>query len=576
MSTSAYEQELANLRVLAKEFASAHPAVAPMLGQPSADPDVERLLEGVAFLTSILHQRLTDHFPEFVQEIAQVLFSQFLRPVPCATILSFSPKGKLTETVRIPRGTRAGSSPVDGTTCYFETCQEIDLHPLTVSAVKVVQEAGRPASIHLTLSGMMPLAQLAAPSLSFYLGGPYSEGSNLFYHLTQNLESIEILAPGEPSTLLSPGSLRASSFGDDSALFPYSPNSFSAYRLFQEFFVMPAKFLFVELSGLSAWRQRGTGSTATVIFRLTKSPARPLNLQAHHFVLGAVPAVNLFEMDAEPMSLTHRQSEIPIRLAAGNRDHFDVFSIEQVTGVSSATGKTSEYRPFHELLGQERSLSSRAYRVVRRASKTEARAETYMGILYGKGEVPTDETLSVRVRATNRMLPEALKPGEINRSTDNSPERLLFSNLTSPTPYIQPPLEDALTWRILSQLGINFLSLGDASRLRALLSIYVFPMERNKGLEDTNRKRIDSLEEVRLSRKDRFIRGVLLRGTEIMARVRGDGFPDLADLYLFGTVLNEFLSVYATINTFIKLEIENALTGERLSWPERLGTQTLI
>ena len=122
MSTSAYEQELANLRVLAKEFASAHPAVAPMLGQPSADPDVERLLEGVAFLTSILHQRLTDHFPEFVQEIAQVLFSQFLRPIPCATILSFSPKGKLTETVRIPRGTRAGSSPVDGTTCYFETC----------------------------------------------------------------------------------------------------------------------------------------------------------------------------------------------------------------------------------------------------------------------------------------------------------------------------------------------------------------------------------------------------------------------------------------------------------------------
>ncbi len=575
MSTNAYEQELANLRVLSKEFASAHPAVAPMLGQPSADPDVERLLEGVAFLTSILHQRLTDHFPEFVQEIAQVLFSQFLRPVPCATILSFSPKGKLTETVRIPRGTRVGSSPVDGTTCYFETCQNIDLHPLTVSAVKVVQEAGRPASIHLALAGM-PLSQLAASSLSFYLGGPYSEGANLFYLLTQNLESIEIVVPGEPSTFLSPDSLRASSFGDDSALFPYSPNSFSAYRLFQEFFVMPAKFLFVELSGLSKWERRGTGTTATIVFRLTKSPARPLNLQPHHFVLGAVPAVNLFETDAEPISLTHRQSEIPIRLAAGNRDHFDVFFIERVTGVSSATGKTSEYRPFQELLGQESSSSSRAYRVVRRASRTESRAETYLGILYGKGEVPTDETLSVRLRATNRMLPEALKPGEINRPTDNSPERLMFSNLTSPTPYIQPPLGDGLAWRILSQLGINFLSLGDASRLRALLSIYVFPMERNKGLEDTNRKRIDSIDEVRLSRKDRFIRGVLLRGTEILVRVRGDGFADVADLYLFGTVLNEFLSVYATINTFTKLQIENALTGETLSWPERLGTQTLI
>ncbi len=575
MSTSAYEQELANLRVLSKEFSLAHPAVAPLLGQPSADPDVERLLEGVAFLVSILQQRLTDQFPEFIQEIAQVLFSQFLRPIPCATILAFSPKGKLAESVKIPRGTRVASVPVDGTTCYFETCQEMDLHPLTVAAVKVLQEAGRPASIQLTLSGMT-LSQLSASSLTFYLGGSYSEGSNLFYLLTQNLESIEISAPGEAPVFLPPRVLRAPSFGDDSALFPYSPNSFSAYRLFQEFFVMPAKFLFLELTGLSAWTKRGTGTTATVTFRLTKNPARPLALQPQHFILGAVPAVNIFDAGAEPISLAHRQSEIPIRLSGMNREHFDVFAIEGVTGVSSATGRTSEYRPFQELLGQESSSSARAYRVIRRTAQTDARAETYLGVLYGKGEMPADETLSIRLRATNRMLPESLKPGEINRPTDNSPERLSFSNLTSPTPYIQPPLGDALAWRILSQLGINFLSLGDAPRLRALLSVYIFPMERNKGLEDANRKRIESIEEVHLSRKTRFIRGVLLRGTQILVKVRGDGFADLPDLYLFGTVLNEFLSVYATINTFTKLDIENALTGESISWTERLGTQPLI
>ncbi|EQD24923.1 MAG: hypothetical protein D084_Lepto4C00312G0001, partial [Leptospirillum sp. Group IV 'UBA BS'] len=138
MSTGTYEQELSKLRVLSREFAAAHPAIAPMLGQPSADPDVERLLEGVAFLTSLLHQRLTDHFPEFIQEIAQVLFSQFLRPIPSATILSFSPKGRLTESVRIPRGTRASSAPVDGTVCMFETCRETDLHPLAVSGVRIL------------------------------------------------------------------------------------------------------------------------------------------------------------------------------------------------------------------------------------------------------------------------------------------------------------------------------------------------------------------------------------------------------------------------------------------------------
>jgi len=49
-----FQQELQNLRELATEFSKVHPAAAPMLSNQSADPDVERLLEGVAFLTGLL------------------------------------------------------------------------------------------------------------------------------------------------------------------------------------------------------------------------------------------------------------------------------------------------------------------------------------------------------------------------------------------------------------------------------------------------------------------------------------------------------------------------------------------
>ena len=575
MAISYYEEELTKLRVLARDFAAAHPAMAPLLGQPSADPDVERLLEGVAFLTGILHQRLSDQFPEFVQEVARVLFSQFLRPVPSATILAFTPRGRLAEPVRVPRGTRAGSDPVEGTSCLFETCQDLLVHPLSVTAVRAEQEAGRPAAIHLTLSGM-PLSQLREDSLSFYLGGTYSEGANHFHLLTRWLDRIELSVPGEPPFRLPPTALDAPSFGKESALFPYSPGSFSSYRLFQEFFVMPSKFLFIRLSGLSGWSRRGNGTAATLSFHLSRPPARPLSPSPHHFVLGAVPAVNLFEADAEPVGVDHRRSEIPVRLSVPNPDHFDVFSIRSITGLETGAGRSVEYRPFQELLGQPHSPTLRGYRLVRRPSPVEARTETVVGLLYGPGEIPVAETLSIRVQATNRFLPEALKPGEITRTTDNSPERLSFTNLTSPTSYVQPPPGDGLTWRVLSQLGINFLSLADAARLRALLSVYLFPTERNKGLEDTNRKRVDSLQEVSVERKNRFIRGILLRGTQIRIRVRGDGFADMADLYLFGTLLNEFLSVYATVNVFIGLEIEDILTGEKLAWPDRLGTQTLI
>jgi type VI secretion system protein ImpG len=577
MSNHFYEQELKRLRSLSKEFAAAHPSLAPMLGQESTDPDVERLLEGVAFLTGILHQRLNDQYPEFIQEVARVLFSQFLRPFPSSTILSFSPKGKIAESIVVPKGTRAASIPVDGTTCFFETCQDLTVHPLTLTQARADQEEGRTASIHLTytLTGMT-LSQFAASSLQFFLGGSYSEGSNHFYLLTRWLDRIELSSPGAPSTFLSPKSLKTPAFDDSSALFPASPGSFSSYRLFQEFFVQPSKFLFLELSDLDQWTERGAGSRFTISFHLSRSPSRPLAPAPHHFVLGAAPAINLYETDAEPIQVTHRQNDYPVTSSGVARGHFDIFGIKSVTGTETGSGRSFEYRPFQEILGQPKSPTTRAYRVVLRPSPVERRTETCLGLLYGSGEVPSHETLSLRILATNRFLPESLKPGEITRTTDNSPERLTFTNLTAPTPYIHPPLGDDLSWRVLSQLGLNFLSLADASRLRSLLSLYLFPMERNKTLEDTNKKRIESIREVTVKRITRLIRGILLRGSLIRIRVSGDGFADIADMSLFGSILNEFLAVYSTINSFTLVEIEDLLTGELLTWPERLGTQTLI
>jgi type VI secretion system protein ImpG len=75
-----FQQELAKLRDLGAEFSRMHPAVAPMLSGMSTDPDAERLLEGVAFLTALLRQRLDDDFPEIIQE----LFPADLAPLPAA------------------------------------------------------------------------------------------------------------------------------------------------------------------------------------------------------------------------------------------------------------------------------------------------------------------------------------------------------------------------------------------------------------------------------------------------------------------------------------------------------------
>ena len=69
-----YQDELSYLRELGREFAAAHPALAHSLAEEGADPDVERLLEGFAFLGAQIRQKLDDEFPELTHSLLEMLY----------------------------------------------------------------------------------------------------------------------------------------------------------------------------------------------------------------------------------------------------------------------------------------------------------------------------------------------------------------------------------------------------------------------------------------------------------------------------------------------------------------------
>ena len=142
-----YQQELSHLRDLAVEFSKAHPALAPMLSGASQDPDVERLLEGTAFLTGMLRQKLDDEFPEVVHGLMSLIFPHYLRPIPATTIMAFTPKPSLMETLTIPAGTALNSIPVDGTKCTFRTCYDVQVSPMQITRARVEDQPGRAPSL---------------------------------------------------------------------------------------------------------------------------------------------------------------------------------------------------------------------------------------------------------------------------------------------------------------------------------------------------------------------------------------------------------------------------------------------
>src|SRR5215467_12070911 len=137
-----YQGELTYLRELGKEFAEVNPSIGALLAERSGDPDVERLLEGFAFLTARVRERIDDGVPEIVQSLCQLLLPHYLRPVPATSILELLPQqGALRGRIKIPRGAEVASQPVDGVSCRFQTTSDIDLLPATLQEASLDRSA---------------------------------------------------------------------------------------------------------------------------------------------------------------------------------------------------------------------------------------------------------------------------------------------------------------------------------------------------------------------------------------------------------------------------------------------------
>ncbi len=86
-----YERELNYLRQLGAEFAEKYPKIASRLvldtEKESADPHVERLLEGFSFLAARVHLKIDDEFPEITEALLSILYPHYIRPIPSMSIV---------------------------------------------------------------------------------------------------------------------------------------------------------------------------------------------------------------------------------------------------------------------------------------------------------------------------------------------------------------------------------------------------------------------------------------------------------------------------------------------------------
>ena len=586
MYNTYYQEELAFLREMGREFAAAHPAIAYMLESKGADPDVERLLEGVAFLTGRVRQKLDDEIPELFQSMMSLLWPHYLRPVPSTGILQFQPVAEqLTGVQSIPRGTEIESIPVDGTACRFRTCYDVEVAPIQLAAVALDTPMATDARLRLSfqVSGKVKLDKLNLKRLRVFFADDVVRAAMLYLWLMRYARHVELRDPNTgrslrlENTIIKPGG-----FSVAEAILPYPAHSFAGYRLLQEYFTCPAKFFFLDFTGLQRLQSLEPTDRFEIIVPFSRRPEDTLRVDNNSVRLFCTPIVNLFEHTADAIRVDHRRTEYRIRPSAvgGTQpDHYEIYSVDNVVGLVQGEAQRRTYPPLHAFqhvggVGQDAIYyQTRLYDAV-----VGEGTDIYISFVSADQNyvVPPTETISIDIMVSNRNLAARLKVGDVSVPTTSSPEFARFRNITPISRSLRPPLGKGLHWRLISHLSLNYLSLQSVEALRGILELYNYQALYDRQAARENILRLEGLLSLEARPVERLLGGSPIRGTCIMLQMNEDSFAGEGDMYVFATVLNEFFALYASMNALTELTVRGSKFGEIYHWPPRLGQQVLL
>lgn len=582
-----FREELDYMHRLGRVFARNNPQLARYLGDEATDPDVERLMEGFAFLTAKLRLKIDDDLPELTHPLLQLLWPNYLRPLPSVTVMQFQPMDRsITQRHVIAKGTRTLAQEVDGIQCEYRSCADVSIYPLRIEEVSDAHSLEKSTvRVELSMLGQNPPSTYDCDQLDFYLSGSDYTALTLYLWLSKYLGEIRMECAGRFS-LISPQQISFPGFTADEALLPYPKNSLDGYRILQEYFLFPRRFLFFSLRGLRALWPNECTERARIEFHFTRPMPEDVRVRTDDLALYCAPAVNLFEHEADPVRMTGKVVDHRLVPAGQRPQAYEIFSIDKVDGWKNEGGGQGgewlrTYQPFESLRHQidhERGKTTLYYRtridpslvaggVEHRVSFVRSDEQAYIG---------RDETVSLALTCTNRDLPLALGVGDVCIRTSDTPTFVSCRNLTTPTPSYRPVLDGNLQWRLISNLSPTYLSLLSAEPLKAVISAYDFTIHHDIQRRRTLQKRLDALKEVVTTPVDRMFRALPIRGIRSVIRLDQDGFSCEGDLYLFGTVLSHFLALYSSISSFHVLEAINTTTQEHYAWPMRSGTQALI
>jgi type VI secretion system protein ImpG len=616
-----YERELIFLRRMGADFAKKYPKIAARLlldEEKIEDPHVERMVEAFALLAGRVSLKLDDELPEITESFLNVLYPHYLSPIPSMAIAQFSfgsPSDKVTNVQKLERNAKLYSRPINGTPCRFRTCYNTQLFPIELQSAKLESPApkdarGKFAESYIKLSMRcfgdanlheLKIGETGEPpeSLRFFLNGDPQLTFPLYEMIFNHASAVEFraketplgdkgmmtmtqmpVAPPKP-VILSADAIRQVGFDDAQGMLPYTKRSFIGYRLLTEYFTFPYKFMFFDIFGIDQAILKKFGSHFDIIIHLKDVFPPRTAITADNFKLGCTPIVNLFSQTADPIYLSQKKYEYQIIPDVHRQNTTEIYSIDEVNSTDPQSNTNRTFEPFYS---QKHAYGEQMEKVFWYANRRQSQRQDDDGTeifmttvdMQFNPRTPAAEVLTVKTTCTNRDLPAKLPFGGKENDFEVEGTALLSKVrcLTKPTETIRPPQRRAAQWRLISHLNLNHLSLTSTDALQEILQLYNFDDS------SATRKQILGILSVDSRKIVKQIGGRIgtgfVRGLETTIEFDEEEFVG-SSYFLFGCVLERFLGVYASINSFNQLVIKTKQReGVVKRFDARAGEQILL
>ncbi|OUS35701.1 hypothetical protein A9R01_06750 ['Osedax' symbiont bacterium Rs2_46_30_T18] len=565
-----YERELAYVRKSLGEFSNLHPQEASHLQinrNSVEDPNISRLIEGMALLTAKTEQRLDQQLPELVQDLLSILYPGLIEVVPSYFPLRLQPDlATMKENTQLPASSLVQVQLEDESYCQFSTVCDLNIYPYYLADVSAqaapfsilppLDVKGAEAVIQLQLNCADPKAsfkQMQLGDFEFYVNGFQGDSQilvELLLEQTVNITVSDTLGKRHAAVSLSAMQNRVTESGFQ-WLAKYD-NHFSGYDLLRDYFSYADKSAYFKITGLGEQLQSFNENQLLLNIYVEKLPAEFLRMfQRQVFSLYTVPAINRFMQSAEPLSYDASALAMPVIGDADAQSIVEVISVAAVYEIN-AYGQSKLPELYKNRYADD--ITKRQW-LSRTKWNIEGDREVEISVTLAEAELQRENiTLAMDLWCGNgrtACLIAAHSTVE-SLSTIDLPGELLVAAVPSAPQY--PDLDDSIYWRFISLLNANFISLMQSDQpeksLCDILSLC------NQGRECPQ---ISSIKKVSYQPKVATIQvceqPIFTTGSQI--NVTLDRQLLAGKHSVFSEVLNVFFQQFCSYDRFVQLELKH-------------------